>query len=141
MLPVIPISPPGVALSARTSSSSRPDRTVVFCHPGSFVVLDTTYFGTSLRCLVKPVVSSVWRGQNDRNSSKVRRPRSKAGLLSRMAPDDVEQLLIVLLSGVEPGVEELDHAVRADVLRDDQLAVIGHSARPPGRCALRASSR
>jgi hypothetical protein len=43
-----------------------------------------------------------------------------------VATNDLEQVVVLLLAGVEPGVEELDHAVGADVLGDDELAAGGH---------------
>jgi hypothetical protein len=63
MLPVMPMSPPGAAFSALTSSSREPDRTVLFSHAGSVSVDDTTYLCTWLRWAVKPVVSWSCSGQ------------------------------------------------------------------------------
>jgi hypothetical protein len=49
MLPVVTMSPPALAFSSRISSMKAPRSTVVCCQSGSWTVLDTTYFDTSLR--------------------------------------------------------------------------------------------
>ena len=63
MLPVNTMSRPSCSLSALTWAIQSPVRTVEFCHCGSVMVEETTYFWTWLSSSVTPLWSSVCCGQ------------------------------------------------------------------------------